>query len=120
MKKMFLFFSGVITGIFLTFGYAFVVKTYLKPKQEITLFEEPKHCLTRQNLTVFQVVEPDFALTHGKKDLIVALTNYEGNLYFDGEVVQTPKGKCFRQIGVYKYLTQEDNYKTIPIVAIEE
>ncbi len=120
MKKMFLFFSGIITGIFLTFGYAFVVKTYLKPKQEMTLFEEPGNCITHQKLEVFQVIEPDFALAHNKGGAIVALTNYEGKLYFDGEVIQTPKGKCFRQTGVYKYLTRDNSYKTIPIVIIDE
>jgi hypothetical protein len=48
----------------------------------------------------------------------VLITNDENNSYYDGQQVTVPSGKCFRQVGVYKYTANSGMAKTIPIVKI--
>ena len=46
------------------------------------------------------------------------VTNDNGELYYDDQVIEVPKGKCMRQIGVYEYQTKSENWKTVPIVQL--
>ena len=50
----------------------------------------------------------------------VLITNDENNSYYDDQQVTVPSGKCFRQVGVYKYTANSGMAKTIPIVKIME
>ena len=51
-------------------------------------------------------------------NLLVLVTNDNGELYYDDQVIEVPKGKCMRQIGVYEYQTKSENWKTVPIVQL--
>ncbi len=49
---------------------------------------------------------------------MVLLINDEGKYYYDDQIIEIPKGKCLRQIGVYKYMTKAEFEKTVPIAKI--
>ena len=76
-----------------------------------------------------QVVGDNFALAHEVEynsvfgrymptDLLVLVTNDDGEYYYDEQIIKIPKGKCMRQVGVYKYRTKMELDKTVPIVKI--
>jgi hypothetical protein len=50
----------------------------------------------------------------------VLITNDDNKSYYDDQQVTVPSGKCFRQVGVYKYTANSGMAKTIPIVKIME
>lgn len=52
---------------------------------------------------------------------IVLLWNKEKTDYYDGQVVEAGKNQVFRQIGIYRYRTAQDNIlKTVPIVELAD
>ena len=96
----------------------------------MTLFDEAGDCLSTKSFEVMQVVDNNHALAHEVEwnevlrryiptDLLVLLTNDNGEYYYDDQIIEIPKGMCMRQIGIYKYQTiKEDIYKTVPIVKL--
>ncbi len=58
--------------------------------------------------------EDDYSYIH---DLTVLLWNEDGNSYYDNQRVSAPAGKCFRQVGLYRY-SSKTGMKTIPVVTI--
>ena len=71
---------------------------------------------------VFQSLGDGTALAKGDDlysyDLIVLLWNDKGEPYYDNQDVIAPKGKCFRQIGIYKYESKDKMHRTIPVVTL--
>ena len=97
----------------------------------VTIFEEAGDIINEKSIKVFQVIAEDAALANGDTELIggtslkgmyagpvYAIVSKQKNAYYDDQIIKLPKGKVFRQIGVYKYPTQKDVIKTIPIIAI--
>ena len=93
-----------------------------------TLFDEPGECVSRKNFEVQEVLESGDAIAlevehigYGyvlTSDLEVLIPAREGSHFYDKQIIKTPKGKCARQIGNYKYQRYGDT-KVIPIVAFE-
>ena len=52
-------------------------------------------------------------------DTWVALRNQRGIDYYDDMIIEIPKEKCAVQNGVYKYQTNDDRNKTVPIIVFE-
>jgi hypothetical protein len=46
------------------------------------------------------------------------LVNDEGKYYFDDDIVEIPKGKVARQIGIYRYMTKDNMKKTVRMIKI--
>jgi hypothetical protein len=124
MKKWMIFGGGVITGIVLTFLFLFI---YAKAggSEDVKLFDKPGEVIESPSFEVFQVIDESVALVHGKGDsysfhtgAVYVLTNDEGKLYYDDEIVKVPEGKVARQVGIFKYRTPADFEKTVPIVKI--
>lgn len=76
-----------------------------------------------------QVVGNDCALAHEvewdsflqrykTKDLLVLIMNDNGEYYYDEQIIKVPKGKCMRQVGIYKYQAKSGIEKTVPIVML--
>lgn len=95
---------------------------------EKTLFDEPGDCVSRKNFEVQKVLDSGDAIALEIRetisghiltsDLEVLILAREGSNFYDKQVIKTPRGKCARQIGNYKY----DDYgetKVIPIVAFK-
>lgn len=124
MKKWMIFGGGVITGIVLTFLFLFI---YAKAggSEDVKLFDKPGEVIESPSFEVFQVIDESVALVHGKGNsysfhtgAVYVLTNDEGKLYYDDEIVKVPEGKVARQVGIFKYRTPADFEKTVPIIKI--
>jgi hypothetical protein len=132
MKSIVSFILGFIAGVasILIFGLS-LNGTGLE--QGKTMFEAPGECISTSKMQVIQVIDENSAIAYEveyndvlKKDfiksdgIIVLVTNDNDNVYYDEQIVNLPSGKCFRQVGVYKYTAKSDMNKTIPIVKIME
>ena len=118
MKKWLIFLGGVVTGVLLTFLFAFVLSGQREaPAVEdngVTMFEQPGDVINETGFEVFQALEQGAALAKGKKEWIVyMLVNDEGKYYYDDEKVNVPSGKVARQIGIYQYETNSGRPKTV-------
>ncbi len=49
--------------------------------------------------------------------VVMFLANDDESFY-DDQVISLPKGKCFRQIGTYRYNTRQNIEKTVPVLGI--
>lgn len=128
MKKWLIFGGGVLTGIVLTFVFAFVISASRSGGNGATWFEKPGDMIDDDAFEVFQVIGKGAALVHGKSreyssmeffsGAVYLLTNEDGKYYYDDEVVRVPDGKVSRQVGIYQYQTKSDFGKTVPIIQI--
>lgn len=125
MKKWMIFGGGVITGIVLTFLFLFIFAKARSGSDDVKWFEKPGDIIESPSFEVFQVIDESAALVHGKGDsysfhtgAVYVLTNDEGKLYYDDEIVKVPEGKVARQVGIFKYRTPADFEKTVPIIKI--
>ena len=122
MKKWLIFLGGVVTGVLLTFLFAFVLSGQREaPAVEdngVTMFEQPGDVINETGFEVCQSLEQGAALAKGKKEwmTVYMLVNDEGKYYYDDEKVNVPSGKVARQIGIYQYETNSGRPKTVPIV----
>lgn len=92
-----------------------------------TIFDAPRECVTSRPLKVVDILDSRYVIA---KELRPGLEEYgattdltvvfidENNEYYTDQVIRIPKGKCARQVGVYKstHLLYDD--KTLPIVEI--
>lgn len=129
MKKWLIFLLGFITGTVFTIAIAIiaVVGSSESPKGA-TFFEEPGECFSSSRFEVMQAIGDNYALAfeqcynwdfgYTNTNLLVLLTNDNGKCYYDQQIVEVPKDKCVRQIGVYKYQTKSEIWKTVPIVKL--
>lgn len=123
MKKFWVFILGITTGVVLTMLFAGVSYIFSTGGNSgLNMFEQPGDCLvSKSNLKIFQVLEPNAALAMIKDDFssgVYLLVNDGDTSYYDDQVIKLPSGKCFKQIGTYQYTTTEDRLKTVPIVQV--
>lgn len=123
MKNALIFMGGVITGIIITLCFAYFVASNSSEDKGVIYFEEAGECISENPLEVFQVLERGAALAKEKlggyniSDLVVLIVS-ENDYFYDDQVIEIPKGKCARQVGVYNYVTNGGMSKTVPIVEI--
>ena len=123
MKKWLIFGSGVLTGFVLTIILAFALSSH-HSNNGITWFENAGDIVEEKSFEVFQVIDKNAALVRGESEFnlylgpVYLLTNGYGKYYYDEEIVKVPKGNVVRQVGIYKYQTTSDSYKTVPIIQI--
>lgn len=130
MKKWVVFLLGFISGIIFFIVASVFISDYLPNNSGETYFEEPGECLSTKSFEIFQVLEDGVALAkeidksysshNSYTNLLVLLIGHEGEFFYDEQVITIPKGECARQIGVYKYQTKSEVWKTVPIVMIME
>ncbi len=127
MKKWLIFGSGVVTGVVLTFLFAFLFSASRSDSNNgTTWFEKPGDVIEVKSFKVFQVLDKDAALVNGVSHeeyeiytgAVYLLTNDGGKYYYDDEVIKVPEGKVVRQIGIYQYQTKSEFEKTVPIIQI--
>lgn len=124
MKKIWIFILGILTGIVVTFLTLMIIAN--ANHNGMTFFDQPGQIMDYTSFKVMQSLGSNAALANGKTDefddiypgLTVLLYNENNETYYDDQIVTVPKGKCFRQVGVYKYQTRMDIGKTVPIVMI--
>lgn len=120
MKKTLIFIGGVVTGIVLTFIFAFIVNSRNAANNNFVMFEQEGKVISTKPFEVFQVLDSGDALANeeGFSGLTVLFLNEDGASYYDDQVIKVPAGKCVRQLGIYKYPTKSGFEKTVPIVGI--
>ncbi len=128
MKKWIVFVLGFVSGIAFLFLVLLIIGKSSSNDNGMTYFEKPGKCISKKDFKVFQVIGEGYALAEERLEfssgitlpgnLLVLITNDNGELYYDDQVIEVPKGKCMRQIGVYEYQTKSENWKTVPIVQL--
>ena len=97
-----------------------------KKNNDYTFFDEPGEIMADKSYRVDVVLDDGIAIAQGKGDnyddehwfgLQVLLLDEKAN-YYNNQIVKASNGKCFRQIGVYKYQESLFDNKTLPIVTI--
>lgn len=140
MKKIWIYLLGVLTGAVVTIIVLAIIGT-AKRTNGMSFFESPGDIMDISSVEVFQSlgdcvalahsqrippkIEPssetvvaDFIVNMGYDAPIVLLYNEDGYPYYDDQIVTAPEGKCFRQVGIYRYPTKSGIDKTVPIVMI--
>lgn len=122
MKSFLYYLAGLLTGFVVLFGLSFFMDD---SSEGITMFAEEGECISTNSFTVTQVVDGGALAAEYMDDLfglpsglIVLFSDEEGLNYYDGQNITIPKGKCARQVGIYRYVSAEDVEKTVPVVAI--
>lgn len=123
MKKWLIYLLGIITGIILTFVFAFCVN--LSNSSGIIgleVFEEPGEYMEYSRFEVFQVVQSGCALadaddTFGTTVFIIPNENQQ---FYDGQKIVLKNDQCAQRVGTYKYDTKMGVEKTVPAVRILE
>ena len=122
MKKFIIFLLGVITGVVLTIAAAAWLGTRSDNDHDRSFFDKPGEVMSMTSFKVLQVLDDGSALaqTYDKyaHDPTVLLMNKNGEVYYDDQIVKAPTGKCFRQMGTFKYTNNLGSRCTVPIVAI--
>lgn len=125
MKKVLVFIAGVVTGIVSLFILSFFVGDNLS-NNGLTLFDKEGECISTNSFKVIQVLDSGNAIatelnTH---DLAIGITvlflNEDNSSYYDEQVIKIPRGKCVKQVGVFKYTSRMEVEKTIPAVVIRQ
>lgn len=148
MKKLITFLLGIVVGFFLAYYLDEDKKNislksifqnnstetiltepttpeYNPPKvtnKNITIFDQPGDRIDAETFEVREVLSDGCALVKQDNfpyDLEALFLNDNGQTYYDQQRIKPTSGKCFRQIGLYKY-TKYGKTKTIPVVAIME
>ena len=123
MKKIWVYILGVLTGVIVTFVLVGILGIVISAKDAIgakdsnskdnlTFFEEPGEVMGDTSYEVCEVLEDNAAIAYGEK-LRVLVWQEKGYPYYDRQIINLPKGKCFRQVGIYK-----DIVNTLPVVTI--
>lgn len=112
---------GVITGIILTFVFAFCVN--LSNNSGIIgleMFEEPGDYMEYSQFEVFQVVESGCALAHADESFgsIVFIIPNESQQFYDDQKIVLKNDQCAQHVGTYKYSTKMEIEKTVPAIRI--
>lgn len=137
MKQWVVFLGGVVTGAILTFvvlsiianaqnGRSDSIVEEAKSDNNITMFDEPGDIVEDTNFKVFQVIADDAALVTAKQDKyddiylgkVYLVVNNDGKYYYDDEILKVKEGKVFRQVGIYRYPTRNEDVKTVPIIML--
>ena len=119
MKKGVVFLLGFFAGFVFTFVVTMIIAKVSNANDNgITMFEQPGKKVSEENFVVLQVVDDNYALAYDYRGLVVLVMNDNGEYYYDNQTIYVPNGKCMRQVGVYKYQTKTEDWKTVPIVKI--
>lgn len=121
MKKWLIYLLGIITGIILTFAFAFCVN--LSNNSGIIgleMFEEPGDYMEYSQFEVFQVLESGCALAHTDDSFgaIVFIIPNEKQQFYDDQKIVLKNDQCAQHVGTYKYSTKMEIEKTVPAVRI--
>lgn len=131
MKKIWIYLLGILTGVFITFLISLIVDR--SKNSGISFFEKPGEVITVEcfgrteivkRFKVFQTLGEDAGLAVGDdlcaQDLLVLIYGENGQSLFDNQTISATKGKSFRQIGIYKYKSNDKMHRTIPVVMLVE
>lgn len=125
MKQFFIFFLGLIAGVALSFGGAYLYSNSQEDTDKVVYFDKPGKVIEAQNgFMVIQAVDENSAIVV-EKDLstifglgVTALLVQDNAYFYDNQEIRIGKKQQFRQVGIYTYITTEGEQKTIPVIKI--
>lgn len=136
MKRIWVYLLGVLTGIVVSVIALIIIAIAINAGNDpatrmssgMTFFERSGDVIKESSFKVFQALGDGTALAEGKGDshssiytgINVLLYNEKGTPYYDEQIVTVPHGKCFRQVGIYRYSARSGSVKTVPIIMIME
>ncbi len=121
MKKWLIYVLGIITGIVLTFAFAFCVNMSKNSGIiGLEMFEEPRENMDYSQFEVFQVLESGCALANADNtfDAIVFIIPNEKQQFYDNQKIILKNEQCAQRIGTYRYSTKMGIERTVPAVKI--
>ena len=121
MKKWIIYVLGVITGIILTFVFAFCVnRSNNSGIIGLEMLEEPGDYMEYSQFEVFQVVESGCALAYADESFgsIVFIIPNESQQFYDDQKIVLKNDQCAQHVGTYKYSTKMEIEKTVPAIRI--
>lgn len=128
MKHLLSFLAGIIIGVLITFAIPYFTNDNEYYRDSVVLFDEIGDCVSTNNFKVLQVlnggalalelIDTGIDKLDIPSGLVVFFKDEEGTSYYDGKVIKMPKGMCAKQIGIYRYFTEEKTEKVVPVVQI--
>lgn len=126
MKSFLSFIAGLVVGAGLIIAIGYISGNQAaEPDNGITIFEnEGERIGTESRYKVIQVVDGGALAIEiydelwMPTELAVLFLDESGNGFYDNQVITVPKGKCIRQLGLYRYINKDNISKTVPVVAI--
>lgn len=126
MKKALIFIGGLVSGIVLTILALVIVSYYSNSNSDYSFFEKAGERIDYNAFEVFQVLDNGDALAKGREygnysiatGITVLIIGKEDQSYYDDQIIEIPEGKYARQIGTFKYITNSNMVKTVPIIDI--
>ena len=121
MKKWLIYLLGIITGIILTFAFAFCINLSNNSRIiGLEMFEEPRDYMEYSQFEVFQVLESGCALAHTDDSFgaIVFIIPNEKQQFYDDQKIVLKNDQCAQHVGIYKYSTKMEIEKTVPAIRI--
>lgn len=125
MKQFFIFFLGLIAGVALSIGGAYLYSNSQEDTDKVVYFDKPgKVIASDYPFMVIQVIDKNSAIVE-EKDIssifgmgFTALLVQDNAYFYDNQEIEIGKKQQFRQVGVYIYMTTEGEQKTIPVIKI--
>lgn len=123
MKNWLVYLLGIITGIVLTFGFAFCVN---QSKNSgiigLEMFDEPGDYMEYSQFEVFQVVTDGCALANADDSYsaVVFILPNENQQFYDDQTIVLGSDQCAQRVGTYRYDTKMGVEKTVPAIRIVE
>lgn len=127
MKKFLIFLAGFISGA----AFIVVISLAFANRNEdpmnisgLTMFEQPADVINTPSFEVMQVISGGNALAHSANErgyysgILVLLLADEETHYYDDQIIKVADTERAYQVGTYKYLTNNGDYKTVPAVMI--
>ena len=131
-KFILTFVAGLVTGVILVFAFGYNVamsdRNNSSSDNVVQMFDTPKQEIKADEFKIFQVLPDGSALA--SYDEIISKEGYieygtvvffpasNEAAYYDSQIITLPKGKCFKQIGTYRYTTKDGMMKTVPAIDI--
>lgn len=131
-KFILTFVAGLVTGVILVFAFGYYVamsnRNNSSSDNVVQMFDTPKQEIKADEFKIFQVLPDGSALA--SYDEIISKEGYieygtvvffpasNEAAYYDSQIITLPKGKCFKQIGTYRYTTKDGMMKTVPAIDI--
>lgn len=131
-KFILTFVAGLVTGVILVFAFGYYVamsdRNNSSSDNVVQMFDTPKQEIKADEFKIFQVLQDGSALAsydevrskEGYVDFgtVVLFPASDEVSYYDDQIISLPQGKCFRQIGTYRYTTKDGTEKTVPAIDI--
>ena len=132
IKFILTFVAGMVTGVALMIAFGYItllsIRNNLSPDNAVQMFDAPKQEIKADRFKIFQVLSDGSALASydeimHKKDYVeygtvVLFPASDEASYYDDQKITLPQGKCFKQIGTYRYITKDGVEKTVPVIDI--